>query len=230
MEKKTGLGSSSAATVALIGCLVTLYSGKLDTGEVYKLSQKANYIRQGGTGSGFDIAAAVYGSVIYRRFKDIEIVDSEVKPLKLPDNFQLLLGFTGRSANTVNLVRKFEEVKNDWRFKEIMQEIEIDNSMAIRLLELGKIDAAIPHIKLARRNLNLLAKNVVGVVLETENDIRIMEIAENNGAILSLMPGAAGGDLVFALGENLAKVREAWEKIGIKTIDVKQDEGVRVEG
>lgn len=137
-----------------------MYSGKLDTGEVYKLSQKANYIRQGGTGSGFDIAAAVYGSVIYRRFKDIEIVDSEVKPLKLPDNFQLLLGFTGRSANTVNLVRKFEEVKNDWRFKEIMQEIEIDNSMAIRLLELGKIDAAIPHIKLARRNLNLLAKKM----------------------------------------------------------------------
>ncbi|MCG3108083.1 Phosphomevalonate kinase [Metallosphaera sp. J1] len=227
--KKTGLGSSSAGTVALTGCLIYTLEGKLDVDLVYRLSQRANYRRQKGIGSGFDIAAATFGSVVYRRYNDINKVDSTIKKLQIPDNLQILLGFTGRSANTVNLVRRFEEAKENQRFKEVMHEIEIDNEMAIKLLELGKVDAAIPHIKLARRNLNLLSKQVVGVELETEEDRKLMALAEKNGALISLMPGAGGGDLIMALGENLEKVREAWQKMSIRTIDVKQDEGVRVE-
>ncbi|MCH1770046.1 MULTISPECIES: phosphomevalonate kinase [Metallosphaera] len=227
--KKTGLGSSSAGTVALTACLSYAVTGKFDVDLVYKLSQRANYRRQKGIGSGFDIAAATYGSVIYRRYNDINKVDSVVERLDIPQNIQILLGFTGRSASTVNLVRRFEDTKNNPRFKELMSEIEIDNEIAIKLLRLGKIDAAVPHIKLARQNLNLLSKEVVGVEIETEEDRKLMSLAEKNGALISLMPGAGGGDLILALGENLARVKETWERMSIRTINVKQDEGVKIE-
>ncbi|AEB94762.1 phosphomevalonate kinase [Metallosphaera cuprina] len=226
--KKTGLGSSSAATVALTACLMRVLTGEFDLNEIYRLSQKANYLRQKGIGSGFDIAAATFGSVVYRRFKDVEKVDSTVKPLRVHD-YQILLGFTGRSANTIDLVRRFHQMENVPRFKELMKEIEIDNEMAIKLLEMGMLDNAIPHIKLARRYLNVLAKDVVGLEIENEEDRKIIELAERNGAFISLMPGAGGGDLIMAMGEDLKRVEQAWQRIGIKTIYVRQDEGVRVE-
>ncbi|QKQ99242.1 GHMP kinase [Metallosphaera tengchongensis] len=227
--KKTGLGSSSAATVALMGCVLGLINNSLDKDLVYRLSQKANYVRQRGIGSGFDIAAAVYGSVVYRRYRDINRVDSQLEPLRLPRRVKMLLGFTGRSANTVNLVKKFEEAKDNAEFKEIIHEIELNNDMAIRLLKLGKIEAAIPHVRLSRNLLNLLSEGVVGVKLETEEDRRIMGLAERNGAIISLMPGAGGGDLILSLGYELENVKRAWMKEGIKVIEVNEDEGLRLE-
>ena len=73
---KTGLGSSAALVTALITTLVAHYapSGAINVEsleEKYKLhnlAQAAHCAAQGKIGSGFDIAAATYGSCIYRRF------------------------------------------------------------------------------------------------------------------------------------------------------------------
>ena len=73
---KTGLGSSAALVTALTAALIAHYLP--DTGEmaksqaikrrVHNLAQAAHCTAQGKIGSGFDVAAAVYGSCIYRRF------------------------------------------------------------------------------------------------------------------------------------------------------------------
>jgi phosphomevalonate kinase len=88
---KTGLGSSAALTTALVGALLEFYlqssstdtedidSDSTSTEQVYKiyairenqihnLAQAAHSAAQGKVGSGFDVAAAVYGSCLYRRF------------------------------------------------------------------------------------------------------------------------------------------------------------------
>ncbi len=222
--KKTGLGSSSAATVALTACAYKELVGKVDLDEVYRLSQRANYIRQRGIGSGFDIAAATYGSVIYRRFTDVEKVDSYVEALKL-GNFDMLLGFTGRSANTVNLVEKFVAKSQEPKFKEYMEELDRENRTAINLLKLGKVDEACVHANNAWNFLNYIAEGLVGVKLKSEREEEAIRAALNEGAWVSLMPGAAGGDVVFALGENLEGVKQRWEKMGIKTLRVRESEG-----
>jgi phosphomevalonate kinase len=69
---KTGLGSSAALTTALVGALLNHYLGvdqnprRLSV--VHNLAQAAHCAAQGKVGSGFDVAAAVYGSCLYRRF------------------------------------------------------------------------------------------------------------------------------------------------------------------
>lgn len=73
---KTGLGSSAALVTAFTAAVLAHYlsadllSLTSDVGKarVHNLAQAAHCAAQGKVGSGFDVAAAVYGSCIYRRF------------------------------------------------------------------------------------------------------------------------------------------------------------------
>jgi phosphomevalonate kinase len=72
---KTGLGSSaalvSALTAALLSALLPDATGSQlssHPGIIHNLAQAAHCAAQGKVGSGFDVAAAVYGSCLYRRF------------------------------------------------------------------------------------------------------------------------------------------------------------------
>jgi len=73
---KTGLGSSAALVTSLTAALLThyldpqLFSLESDEGRrvLHNLAQAAHCAAQGKVGSGFDVAAAVYGSCLYRRF------------------------------------------------------------------------------------------------------------------------------------------------------------------
>ncbi|OTB01106.1 hypothetical protein M426DRAFT_323755 [Hypoxylon sp. CI-4A] len=73
---KTGLGSSAALVTALTAALLTHYLPRnafdLETDEgkltLHNLAQAAHCAAQGKVGSGFDVAAAVFGSCVYRRF------------------------------------------------------------------------------------------------------------------------------------------------------------------
>ncbi|MCJ1385338.1 phosphomevalonate kinase [Xylographa soralifera] len=73
---KTGLGSSAALVTAFVAAVLLHYLPvdtvviNTDAGKarVHNLAQAAHCTAQGKIGSGFDVAAAVYGSCIYRRF------------------------------------------------------------------------------------------------------------------------------------------------------------------
>lgn len=73
---KTGLGSSAALVTALAGALLAFHASNSDTSNsatldltrLHNLAQAAHCAAQGKIGSGFDVAAAVYGSCLYRRF------------------------------------------------------------------------------------------------------------------------------------------------------------------
>ncbi|PWY94080.1 Phosphomevalonate kinase [Aspergillus sclerotioniger CBS 115572] len=70
---KTGLGSSAALTTAFVSALVihrTLQPDDLGPArdKLHNLAQAAHCAAQGKVGSGFDVAAAIYGSCLYRRF------------------------------------------------------------------------------------------------------------------------------------------------------------------
>lgn len=74
--KKTGLGSSAALVASLTAALLSHYLDPTrfdlatDRGRatLHNLAQTAHCRAQGKVGSGFDVAAAVYGGCLYRRF------------------------------------------------------------------------------------------------------------------------------------------------------------------
>jgi phosphomevalonate kinase len=74
---KTGLGSSAALVTALTASLLVfldpsdLFKDLTDPAaqkRIHNLAQASHCAAQGKVGSGFDVAAAVYGSCLYRRF------------------------------------------------------------------------------------------------------------------------------------------------------------------
>ncbi|KAL8870984.1 MAG: hypothetical protein Q9174_003093 [Haloplaca sp. 1 TL-2023] len=98
---KTGLGSSAALVTSFTAAVLTHY---LDTEQLdlysesgrrqlHNLAQAAHCAAQGKVGSGFDVAAAVYGSCVYRRFSP-SILD-DVGEVGSPQ-------FSGRLKSVVN--------------------------------------------------------------------------------------------------------------------------------
>lgn len=72
---KTGLGSSAALVTSLTAALLAGFLPDATRSQpsshqavVHNLAQAAHCAAQGKVGSGFDVAAAVYGSCLYRRF------------------------------------------------------------------------------------------------------------------------------------------------------------------
>ena len=140
---KTGLGSSAALVTALTAA-VTAYLiefDQLDTNSVegrrriHNLAQAAHCAAQGKIGSGFDVAAAVFGSCVYRRFSPsileqlgdveydgfterlqglVEDTDSSAKwdvvidkaPAVIPPGLSLMMCDIDCGSETVGMVKK----------------------------------------------------------------------------------------------------------------------------
>jgi len=132
---KTGLGSSAALVTSLTACLLSSFSSKyLDLSvphtqqTIHNLAQAAHCAAQGKVGSGFDIAAAVYGSCIYHRFSPsvletvgeagsegfaerlAEVVnkawDLKVEPTRVPPGLRLIMGDVDCGSSTPGMVKK----------------------------------------------------------------------------------------------------------------------------
>eukprot|EP01083_Nonionella_stella_P090078 251645_1 len=70
-DRKMGLGSSAALTVALIRCLFNFFDlrnhARVKESDLHDLCQLSHFMAQGKIGSGFDIATALFGSILFRR-------------------------------------------------------------------------------------------------------------------------------------------------------------------
>lgn len=116
---KTGLGSSAALVTSFTAALLTyylpddLFDLKTDIGKrrLHNLAQAAHCAAQGKVGSGFDIASAVYGSCLYRRFSP-SILSDHVEPGRAKFAVQLrnIVDETGNVGAWDTEVRK-DEVK-----------------------------------------------------------------------------------------------------------------------
>ncbi|MGD9129409.1 MAG: mevalonate kinase [Candidatus Woesebacteria bacterium] len=215
-----GFGSSSAVTVAFAKALTTLYGFNLSKKELFDLCYQA-VLEVQGVGSGFDLAAAIWGGTIYYVPPADKVETIQIK------NLPLLVGYTGVKADTPTLIRMVANLKdkNPVKIGEVFEEID-------RIVEQAKKVLASNDIKklgdLMKANQTLLRKLEVSS-LELEKLIRAAEKAGATGAKLS---GAGGGDCMIAVAEEskIEKVAASLKNAGGKLIKVNLDvEGVRLE-
>jgi phosphomevalonate kinase len=145
---KTGLGSSAALVTAFTGAILSHYlptsyfnlSSPEGRSRLHNLAQAAHCAAQGKVGSGFDVAAAVYGTCVYRRFSPsilsslgesgstgfsarlknvVEDIDSSIKwdteiskkGVAIPQGMSLVMCDVDCGSQTVSMVKKVLE----WR-------------------------------------------------------------------------------------------------------------------
>ncbi|MGD8744201.1 MAG: mevalonate kinase [Candidatus Woesebacteria bacterium] len=205
-----GFGSSSAVTVGILKALSVIFETELTKKDLFEISYKTVLDVQK-VGSGFDIAAAIWGGTLYFVKGGKKIVP--LKTEKLP----LVVGYTGVKANTAALVKKVEKLKK--RNKRLVDGI-FDNIVQITEKARKHLKEA-NFIKLGELmdiNHGLLAS--LGVeTLELSN---LIHASRNAGAYGAKLSGAGGGDCMIAIAPNsrVKDIESAMEKAGGKFMNV----------
>ena len=96
-----GFGSSSAVTAATIFALSKIFNIDLTKKEIFDLGYKTTLDVQK-VGSGFDIAAAVYGGTTY-----FWTGGKKIEPLNVKQ-IPLVIGYSGIKADTPTIVKKLK--------------------------------------------------------------------------------------------------------------------------
>ncbi len=229
---KSGLGASAAVTVATIKGILAAYGiDPMENEAAHKLSQLAHSVATGKVGSGFDIAAATYGSIVYARYSprilndfpkeysynDIKKIveqqwDYKIEPISLPKNFKILMAnYIGDAAITVSLVSKVNEfkAKNPNEYNRIITKINEQDELAIlylRKLSKGSGDLEdLAKFRAAFDSARLVTKELgvrAGIDIEDDEATELIEECKRHGALVARLPGAGGKDAIAAITIN----------------------------
>ncbi|KAH6660967.1 phosphomevalonate kinase [Truncatella angustata] len=231
---KTGLGSSAALVTSVTAALLTHYLPTtlfdLSTEEgkrvLHNLAQAAHCAAQGKVGSGFDIAAAVYGSCLYRRFSpsllqnlpapgapgfapaltklvsspewDYEITKEGIT---IPPGVALRMCDVDCGSQTVGMVKKVLawREKDPAGSKKICDALQERNVALGSILAKGKIDEIVSAVGKIRELIRAMGTES-GVPIEPESQTALLDaLKEIEGVHNGVVPGAGGFDAVTLL-------------------------------
>jgi phosphomevalonate kinase len=221
--RKLGLGRS-AATLAATTAVLLAAGGERARSRVRAAALAANVDFQDGHGSGGDVAASVHGGVVEVRRVRGELV---VSPITLPEELQLVVGWTGESAPTVPLVARFATAESSPTLSELGTVAEAAAAAASG----GDADALCAAVE---RSAALLARlgEELGLPIVTPALRTLVEVATDVGAVAK-PSGAGAGDCGIALvrsSQEADALRAAWQKAGITPLPAAlATEGVTVE-
>ena len=232
--KKTGLGSSAALVTSLTAALLSHYLDPIhfdlatDKGRtvLHNLAQAAHCRAQGKIGSGFDVAAAVHGSCLYRRFSP-SVLDAVPQPrqphfgtrleeavggsrwdtevhrdkVSLPRGVAMRMVDVECGSQTVGMVKAV----NAWRAADpdgsraLWDELQGRNEALARVLADGRV-GDLPAALAASRELVRAMGARSEVPIEPESQTELIDaLSAVDGVYGGVVPGAGGFDAVALL-------------------------------
>ncbi len=236
---KVGFGSSAALCVAAVFGVARFHGKKLKPLEVFKLATLAHFFAQGKIGSGFDVAASAFGGVVwYKRFDPKFLEDAatksigwfvkekwpglEIKKITFPKKLKFLVAFSGKKADTRELVgriNKFKAREKDVYLYIINSISEVTKQLFLALKKGNEKSI----LKLLQENRLLLRQlgEESKTGLESRELAEIIETTESFGAAAKFC-GAGGGDSAIAVsfdGKKLEALKKALNKKGFSIIN-----------
>jgi phosphomevalonate kinase len=226
---KTGLGSSAALTVSLVAsvyrALHLSYNQPIPADwldQVHTTAQYAHSIAQGKIGSGFDVASAVWGSIVYTRFTPERLTSSSAsldhvaEKLTVPENWVLVCGDCCGGSHTpsmVSTVLQWKKQSSD--AQTLWNDIATLNREVIGGLVAGR--GSQPQVKQQLKQIRTYMKRMgvqAGVPIEPDAQTRLLDKTFELGGVVAVgVPGAGGYDAIYALceGEEAAgRVEQLW--------------------
>jgi mevalonate kinase len=215
-----GLGSSSAITVDVIKGLSEVFKINLSNKDIFSLSYKTVLDIQC-VGSGFDVAAAIYGGTLFF-FTGGKIIE----PIKIKE-LPIIVGYTGIKADTATLVKMVNKKLSEEpdKINKIFDEIE-------KIVNEAKIEIQKGNWKRVGELMDLNQDLLRELGVSSTELERLILAAKNAGAYGAKLSGAGGGDCMIAIADwkDHKKVKKAIEEAGGKIIDAKLNaEGVKLE-
>lgn len=215
-----GFGSSSASTVCTVYALSEILGLELDKKELFDIAYKTVLDVQG-AGSGFDVAAGIYGGTLY-----FLTGGQEIEPINIP-SIPLVVGYSGIKADTVEIVN---QVKEKAAKKPKLVENIYDN-----------IADLVTKAKVSLQNrdwdelgvwMNHNQEHLDSLGVSSDKLDHMIEAARKAGAYGAKLSGAGVGDCMIALAseEKKVEIERAITKAEGQVINVETNvEGVRVD-
>lgn len=198
--KKLGLGSSAAATVAVIAAAV----GRLDLPLIHRLAHRAHGAAQaprGARGSGADVAASVHGGalVVARPGDADDLMPLAVRRTSIPADITPVLLWTGLPADTPTLVARVRALRevHPGRHAACIDAIARASEALCAALDAGdpaRVIAAIDNGSDALRALG----DAAGAPLVPPDTAAAARLAARHGGAVK-PTGAGGGDVLLAV-------------------------------
>lgn len=236
---KYGLGSSAAVVTAVIKAILEKHAIHCSPKLLFKLAAVAHVETQG-SGSGADVAASSFGGMLaYTSFQVewlksansnatsiTELVEQDwpyfsVKPITIPDDIQMLIGWTGSPASTKQFLKRIALVKeqNVDAYQEFIDQSAKAVDSIIQGIESGGSKQILTGIASNRQTLATLGKHA-DADIETALLKTLCDIAERHGGA-GKPSGAGGGDCGIAFFADVKQVEEViqeWGLAGIKPL------------
>ena len=215
-----GFGSSSASTVCTIKALSELFGLNLSPKDIFDLSYKTVLDIQG-KGSGFDIAAAIYGGTLY-----FVTGGKKIEPLEA-NGLDLIVGYSGVKADTVTMINMIKEKMTTQK-----EGIEKIFTAIADLVEKAKKSIAEKDLQRLGTYMNYNQDYLEDLGVSTEKLNSMISAARKAGAYGAKLSGAGGGDCMIVLVSKDSKkaVSQAIETVGGENIDIKTNaEGATIE-
>ncbi len=215
-----GFGSSSASTVCVIKALSELSAVNLDNKSIFDLAFKTVLDIQG-KGSGFDVAAAIYGGTLY-----FVTGGKVIEPLKI-GNLPMIVGYSGIKADTVTLINEVGE-----KAKKYPEMIESVYSQIEKLVEKAKVALLKKDWQTVGELMNFNEGYLSTLGVESKKLADMIYVSREAGAYGAKLSGAGIGDCMFAFASDKVSqaVKDGIIKAGGEVIDVNTNvEGVKVE-
>lgn len=214
---KYGFGSSAAVTVATMKAITDLFSIPLSRHELFQHCYQI-VLNVQKIGSGFDLAASLFGGTIY-----YEQFGKIIEPVEHP-GYELVIGYTGEKANTVSIVEEIAQKKEQYpeKVERIFSAITDLVHNARKKIEEGDVERV---GKLMDYNQEYLRD--LGV--SSEKLEALIQAAKKTGALGAKLSGAGRGDCMIALvsKEKRRQVEQAIVNAGGEVLSVSPDaEGV----
>ncbi len=240
---KYGLGSSAAVVTSVVKAILKEFLIEEPMPElVFKLAA-ISHVKTQGNGSGADVAASSYGGLLqytsfqadwlkgayYHRNSVTELVEQDwvyysSRTIIMPRNVHFCVGWTGKPASTAKLVDEILQLKIDKpaAFESFLKKSDEAVADFLTGVNEGNIDLLLKGVKENREALATVGRHA-NISIETPLLSKLCDLAESLGGA-GKPSGAGGGDCGIAFmptKEKADELMEAWEKAGIKALNLR---------
>ncbi|KAL6936322.1 hypothetical protein ACO0OL_002521 [Hanseniaspora opuntiae] len=247
---KTGLGSSACLVTVLTSALVSVFMGdKFDVRNesilllTHNLAQVAHCQAQGKVGSGFDVAAATFGSI----FKQMLTIQTELRKLinetdwsfthkriQLPKGLRLVMGDVKSGSETTKMVAKVKQCINEgnMKFIEALDTLNKTNDGAlVSEIDSGNVTSRVlvdarDAIEQVRENFRIIT-NEGNVDVEPVVQTQLLDqVLNEKGVLTAMIPGAGGYDAIAIIVSEKCQIQTSANKIfdNVTFLDLKQED------
>lgn len=187
IPRGSGLGSSSAVSVATAASIASLFGKKLDNKTLYEIALKGEKIIHG-TPSGIDVAASVYGGLILFNKNTVPTT------IDLLNKLKIIVSISGKTRKTSKMINRFTTMNDTlpYNFQSLVNSSSILTKEAINCLitqDFQKLGAIINFYNSILSNFGL----------STQITNRMIETCLEHGAYGAKITGAGGGGSIIAI-------------------------------